>query len=578
MGEFANVGTMESTITVTESSQELNMPEENQQDAETVSKTLHAVESWVDRLGGLQAVGRTTDELQELTRSLATEIDRLKDLRVKLQRPVRTRRSESRRSESRPRTEGSWASEATPGATWCTSELKLVSGESIPSQRTVEIHHPAIYVPLSQAGRDDEIKHHVEAPEELPAGRHELPEFIVMKSMRLLTYIEDEIHDGPPNAFNWISYSGSNVHFTIQRPFKMLAFFNNDIRNHLVKLEERRRSIKSMLTEDDYDDDWRLNPPPDGVYKPIQTVPQLTGLIKDFRALIKFMDHYIEPAISRKPTENVYFSDLWYTFAPGSLIYLKDPKVPQKIWRVVQRAQFKYSNENTEKGSNGPIPRKYRKLNPKLFLECYYLDFNGDNYIPISKEIFLENFDGLKPVTSLPAYPIQAAAADRDIDLEAMVNRGREFIECTRPSHRDYTGRNQLQTPAGDDMIESDVILPENVSRYSESIDSEVMVDIERALQAVPTWTPKRSIVSTLGSEVTDEDFGIDTDRDYMWDRQNTDRLMFTAAKKWTRWDRDNPPTEREDLLLLPGRIFAFVFRTRKWGMSIILPPRCRKR
>ncbi|RYP42017.1 hypothetical protein DL768_010405 [Monosporascus sp. mg162] len=547
---------MESPEYATSESSTSNRAARVQEQVEIISKTLDEIESWKGGLGRL--VHRTNNEwseqLQDLIGSVNFEVERLRRLRLRLKNEVD---DDSESTDSAP-----------PEQPKSTSELKLARWSSIPHR--VESAHPAMYVLVGQVGQDDakqpgrtdcETCDLVEVSQELPVGRYELPELIIIKSMRLLTYIDFNIHNG---SLPWHEDTDQNVTFIILRPFKMLVFFDEEIRSHLVKLEEHRQNIKSM-TEDEYDADWRLNPPSDAripgrkIDIPNQTLPELTGLIKDIRALIRFMDHYVMPAISRKFSEHVYFSDLWYTFPAGSLIYIKDKDVPQKIWKVIQRTGGRLSKQST--ASRGKYKHMLSTNPPQFVIDCYYIDFDGNRYIPIFHRIFIEPFDGLEPVTSLPAFPLQAAEAGGYIDPEAMVNRGRKFIECTRPTHQDYTGRNQLQKPNGEEMTSSDTVLPENASRYSEWIDSEVMVDMERALHAVPSWRPSPPDYHRYKYD-TDLGGFSNVDNDTAWDRGSTDRLMNTEIEKWQRWDRDHPPTEREDLLLLPGRVFAFVFRT----------------
>jgi hypothetical protein len=454
-----------------------------------------------------------------------------------------------------------------------TSELKFSLWASIQKHEPI---HPALYVVTSWAGHYDPEQpgqtvnggtdNLVEVSQELPVGRQELPALIMITSLRLLNYIDFNIYDG---SLPWGYDASKNTHYMIPQPFKILVFFNAEIRQHLVDLEETRRSIRSM-TENEYDTDWRSNPPVD--YTPtgemnisLQTIPELTGLIKDFRALVRFMDHFITPVISRNPDDDVYFSDLWYAFPTSSLIYIKDKNTPQKIWRVIQRTGGSLFQKPT-KGDKVPFVKRSKRS--RLVIDCYCIDYDGNRYIPVYHRIFIDPFDGLESMTSLPAFPLSVAEDAGYIDIKAMVYRGRDFIECTRPAHRDYTGRNQLQRPNGETMVQKDTILPENASRYSEWIDSEVMVDIDRALHAVPAWRP-----SALEYQAVEHDIdfhGHNFDNDDVWDRKSTELLMRTETENWEKWDRNHPPSETDDLLLLPGHVFAFVFRTRKWGTSTI--------
>ncbi|OMP85191.1 hypothetical protein BK809_0000291 [Diplodia seriata] len=46
---------------------------------------------------------------------------------------------------------------------------------------------------------------------------------------------------------------------------------------------------------------------------------------------------------------------------------------------------------------------------------------------------------------------------------------------------------------------------------------------------------------------------------------------MDEEAAKWDRWDRHGVLPSEDDLLLLPDRVFAFVFRSRSWCKGVIL-------
>lgn len=511
-------------------------------------------------------------ELQDLTQSFTNEVKRLQDLILRLENQVDGKLEGSDSSSERgfPLALDKDFSSGADGKSRSTSDLKLAHWATTPLHLgLVESRHPAVYVLVGEVGHydskpttNDETCSPVEISQELPVGRYELPDVIVMTSMRLLTYIDYKIYDG---SLQWTEKEECKVHFTILRPFKILVFFDEEIRNHVVELEQRRRLIKSM-TEDEYEEDWRSHPPLDGrseLETSNKTVPELTGLIKDFRALIKFMDHYITPAISRNLDEKVYFSELWYSFPTGSLIYVKDKKIRQKVWRVIQRTGGRYWRRDLTSGRRHSVSRKASQF----VIDCYYTDFDGNRYFPVYHRILIDPFDGLESLAGLPACPLQAAVARGNIDLEVMVNRGREFLECTRPTHRDYTGRNQLHQPDGEELMRGDSVIPENVSCYSEWIDSEVMVDIERALHAVPNWRPRTSEFRAFKDE-SGPDLFTDTDVDNLWDRKSTERFINSETEKWQKWDWDHPPTEWEDLVLLPGRIYAFVFRTRKWGMN----------
>ena len=549
---------------------------------ESISEALAKFEAWESSVGKL--VRRTPKEssrqLAGVTQAVSAEVKMLRELRIKIENQIdddsgwgaRTSTNHDpedvitpdrpgipNRSRSEPRSTG---------------ELKPARWGAIPMR--IELAHPAIYVLVGQIGSTecDEPELATNVSAELPTSRYELPECVIVKSMRLLTYLDFNMHDG---SLSWSEDHDENVHFFVLRPFKLFVFFDHEIRRGLVELEEHRRSVRPNMTGQDYDAEWESNPPTDGyiagrkIEASTLTMPELTGLIKDLCALVKFMDHFITPVMSKRYTETdtVYYSELWYTFPAGSLIYIKHKNVPQKMWRVIQRTggkpdlepsrRYRYNDDGQQDSRNTGLSQ--------FVIDCYHLDFDGSRYLPIFRRISIKRFDGVELITALPVFPLEAAEAGGYIDVDAMLQRGQDFIECTRPTHRDYTGRNELQQPNGKDMADRDTLLPENASRHSEWIDSEVMVDMERAIHAVPAWRPTTSEFRAFQNEVNYEIFE-HVDLDSVWDKKSTGRFINRETVKWQKMDRDHPPTEREDLLLLPGRVFAFVFRTRKWGKS----------
>lgn len=454
-----------------------------------------------------------------------------------------------------------------------TTEMKFARWAAV--RRTLkEALHPAFYIlvgthnehdsPVANSRPDDRRNEVEEISQKLPEGRFEQPEFIMFKSRHLMLWLRWNIDDSN------LGYDpeDEHMHYMIERPFKLLVYGAGKIRNGLAEFEDYRRKTNPTLTEEDFEKEWEENPPIDNaadveVDAANLTLPQLTGLIKDIRTLVKFMDHFIVPLETRESYEHVYFSELWYAFPLGSLIYVKDRNVPQKVWKVLQRLGASPFPMILPDGS-----RSRSRFCP-FVIDCYYIDFDGNRYFPVYRRIFIEPFQGLEKSTDLIACPLEVAKAAGLIDTDSLVARGRDFIEHTRPTHRDYTGRNQLEEPNGTLLVDSELLQGrDDVSLYSEWIDSEAMIDIERAFHAVRGWRP----VDSEPPQVPERDYddipaGWTCHFDRYWDIRVARRLMSTETDKWGKWDRDHPPTDPDDLLLLPGRVFGFVFQTRRWSM-----------
>lgn len=495
------------------------------------------------------------DQFDELLDSFVSEIGLLK------------------RATKRPDPETS-VGDATP--VWKSSgELKLVEWGELPGVcgNPTPPTHAALYVPLEQPtneelkGNDDGkgTKKIIRNPqfEDVPplSDRRELPERIVITSLHLLYFIDHNLLDGQLNQNYPARY------FQILRPFKLLVHFNGKIRDGLTDLEKHRQICKNS-SEEEFEKEWQKDGPLEDIrgYKKFiysnMKATEFTGLIKDLRSLIKFMDDYIEPAIKRDLKESVFFSDLWYTFPAGSLIFVKDKDIPQKIWKVIHRTGGRRQSRQGLYKTRAEHSKWQFKISP-FIINCFYIDFDGTRYLPVYHKVYIEAFDDLRPISGLPVLPLSVAETEQYINIKEMVNRGRDFIEYTQPTHCDYIGRSLLKKPTGKNLNNNDREFRENIVQQSEWIDSEVMVDIERALQEVPAW---RLTTEELIPHIDEPGKDIGTDADYNWDAKSRNRLMDEEKAKWQKWNKDHPPEDENDLLLLPGHVFAFIFRTRKWG------------
>jgi hypothetical protein len=429
--------------------------------------------------------------------------------------------------------------------------------------------HYAIEIPSEPTERI--VKTDIEAVEftaENEAGvnsvggtRNELPERILFNSLRLRRFIDYEYCNG---GQPW-SASGP---FTILRPYKGFVYLQDKIRSRISDFERAREALL-IATEDEYTENYKNSPLEDTAAMGHQrestmSLGQLTGWILDFRCLQKFLDEYLEPHRIRLANcpDSVLFSDLWFLFPVGCLVYVRDHRLPQKVWKVIQRTGGRRYAVRPESIPHGD----YKNTFTDFVIDCFYLDYNGTQYVPTFSQFRISSFYGLQPTGMLPVMPLKAAEREKLVDRAEMLERAQVFKECTRVCHRHYSGRSMDRAPNGQRLCDLDNGSIKNVSMYSERIDSEVMVDFERALQELPTWRPGGDDLETF--EMDRHERGDSVDRDEEWDKRFTqDFLEGEIPRSWKQWDKDgSEPTLEDDLLLLPDRVFAFVLRSRNWG------------
>jgi hypothetical protein len=395
----------------------------------------------------------------------------------------------------------------------------------------------------------------------------ELPERIRINSRRLQCLLDHDLWDGSLN------YVGGQP-FTILRPFKILIYQEAKIRQRLREFEEARQK-SSPQTGEEYLNHFKSDPAPDDAPREHQdtssmTISELTGAINDFQCLVKFIDEYIKPVqieLEDRPRQ-VRFSNLWYLFPHGSLIYVKDKNIPQKIWKVIQRTGGRRYLSRPDFIREGQFQNKYTPF----ILDCYHLDFDGSGFVRTFAKFSISKFDDVLNISSLPVIPFQTAIKEKLTSREELETRGNQFTRCTELRHQYYSGRSQYRAPNGKKFsLVSGIDNSGNVTIFSETIESQVMIDFERALQEVPDWRPGLEELKPHVADVCEyEDVsGGKLDRDTVWDTRFTDEFMDTEIERWRKWDKSGVNIPSNDLLLLPDRVFGFVFRSRKWGEYI---------
>ncbi|KAH8435031.1 uncharacterized protein LDX57_012660 [Aspergillus melleus] len=388
---------------------------------------------------------------------------------------------------------------------------------------------------------------------------HWIPDRVVLNSERLKVRVDFDLWDGSLSWSSWEAYH-------ILSPFKILVYLDQPIRERLREFERLFATMQppsnGVKMETLQQDRWLEKRRQDA--KDMSYI-DLLSCINDFRCLVQFMDEHIEPVKTRLQSDNpgpVRFTDLWYAFPPGTLVYVKDKNIPQKVWKVVQRTGGRRYLTRPDHIPNG----EFRNLYSQFVLDCFYLDYDGIRYVPIFRQFKLNDFEGSQAITSLPVYPFQTSETAKS--KSDLLDRAHQFIQCTRMTHRYYSGRTHSRTPDGEKLADVPLGKPRSVSVYSEMVDSAVVVDFERAFQEVPAWRPggnEPELYQMSSAELDSYMYAMD--RDSIWDARSSEDFLASEGRKWFRWGKTGePPRDEDDLLILPDRVFAYVLRTRKWA------------
>ena len=300
----------------------------------------------------------------------------------------------------------------------------------------------------------------------------------------------------------------------------------------------------------------------------VLNLSQIKEALDDFRCVASFVNETLQPVqdyLQNEPT-SVNFNNLWHLFRTGSLVYVKDKLTPQKIWKIVQACGGrKYLSE-----PDGV--RDWETKYSPFVVHCYYLDFDGTNFVRINRQFTIEVFEDSMPIAALQIMPL--AVAERlmpGVNRAESRKRGEQFLTYRTPQYRYYQGNTLTRSPCGDQLSKNNEYDYGSHRLFTEQVESQVVVDFERCIQANPEWGPMSIEIDLWKSDSAEYHTVLadpNIDKDNIWDSRASEELLRLEDIKQQQWNRGDALPEEDDLLLLPGRVFAYVLRTRSWGKS----------
>jgi hypothetical protein len=296
----------------------------------------------------------------------------------------------------------------------------------------------------------------------------------------------------------------------------------------------------------------------------VLTLSEVKEALDDFRCLAQFVNETLQPVrtyLQDEPTL-VNFNDIWHLFTTGSLVYVKDKSTPQKIWRVVQATGGRRYMKEPD-----PEIREWDTKYSPFVLDCYYLDFDGTDFVRVYRQFTIEMFEDFMPTAALQIMPL--AVAERllsGFNRADFRRQGEQFLTYLTPQYRYYQGTTLTRSPQGDPLFR-ETEDGRSHRLFTEKVESQVVIDFERGIQANPEWGPHER-EHDLGKADPAEYDDVDevTEKDSVWDVRVSDEFLRKEEIKRQRWNKSDALPEGDDLLLLPGRMVGYVLRTRSWG------------
>lgn len=312
--------------------------------------------------------------------------------------------------------------------------------------------------------------------------------------------------------------------------------------------------------------------------------------LMDFVGQIKQKIAYIESP----HCQTISFADVWYMFKPGDEIVRQSSpqvyrifKVAGQTHKIIERESLPTRLSDFERGGS-------------IKLLCAYISFDGEKLGPVTKTIYIHQWDGERPVVSLPAFPLRyivdrpPGGTDADVENAFQASRNR-FIA------RGKTYLN-VSTAAFKHVYHS-----AGLTLEKDEVDGHVVVDFSEAFangnllasQARPPELQNMALFIEQDAIVTSSGFRNERiDELCVCDRCEVDFILYDEfaeqkrSREYVAGTMSGGSAEQlplaiyprsarslrssaaavsdDDLLIMDFKAPGFVLRSRKWGESKI--------
>jgi len=367
------------------------------------------------------------------------------------------------------------------------------------------------------------------------------------------------------------------------KPFKMLFSLESPVRMYLEGQEKAFANLEKVkASTDDLQNEEKAN-------EILSRITDLKIEVNDIKCLIQCIEIFLTPIklrlVPASRPEMVRFEELWLLFQPGSLVVVDQRNVMQRIWKVIQKTggrRYLRPREPLDNDADNVFGDT-----AAFTIDCYYIDFDGESLGPVMRTFQIPSFDNRRPIRSLSVCPVAIANPEFPETKENLMEMGKMFLEHTKVQHRYYSGKTFARQPSGE-LMDSDF---DERAEILANVESAVVVDFGMAFQFQPEWAPEFNINKFKNDDPREwqevpKNFNLVKKmdpmdgrdwlkpdiimRDFEWDQRDRLSVQVSLDSSRRSWDSGAKPTG-DDLLLLPGRVFGFVLKSRSWGESFAM-------
>lgn len=197
--------------------------------------------------------------------------------------------------------------------------------------------------------------------------------------------------------------------------------------------------------------------------------------LTQLKELLEFIESYLQADVDlfhqykNGSRPDITFNNLWMLFDSTDTIFCplkgenkiyaneqKDPcfwtiefQLPQMyrilatsggIARRPPQEKLKKSSQRSAQETDKDISQHIREKWTSLYVDCYFIQFDGVRFRAVADSFELKPFQGELPVTSLEAFPVRYLTSSSNGAVKSFIQRGAHYADLTSVQHVSHKG------------------------------------------------------------------------------------------------------------------------------------------